>query len=69
MEVHGFPMKNAQMEIVVNSFLIFRNVCLLNNLFSSVFGGPGGFKKLRQASRKTVHQVFSCKIGLDDAEL
>ncbi len=31
--------------------------------FSKVFGGPGGFKKLREASRKKIH-LISCKLDL-----
>ena len=31
--------------------------------FSKVFGGPGGFKKLREASRKKIN-LISCKLDL-----
>ena len=42
----------------VFEFFVSKTIC-----FSKVFGGPGGFKKLREASTKNFH-LISCKLDL-----
>ena len=52
------------MEVVVNLFG-FSNFFGPENLgFLQVFGGPGGFRKLREACRKNFHLVAPKKNGV-----
>ena len=48
---------------VVSFFGILQKDCLYNVGFLEVFGGPGGFRMVREAEKKNVHQFPSTTHG------
>ena len=58
--MHRFPFTAKSGFFVVGFFDFFVSRQIV---FSMVFGGPGGFKKLREASRTNFH-LISCQLDL-----